>query len=211
MHLVHPFKWLLTGLLAFVVHVAVAQQLRLGDAGTTTKAALLELYSSNQGLLLTRVAGTAMSAAPLNTAPAGMIVFNTTDSSLYVRVGVSWQKLTAPNLSPAYYSAAGAVANTPLTNQIKIITDSVAVSGNTTGITTLVIPSGFYTKILNIQATARGSNTVTTAPMVAVSGYTTTSVNFVVTVGVGLLVGVLTSVAADTDNTHKIYYTITGY
>ncbi|SHM01587.1 hypothetical protein SAMN05444266_10681 [Chitinophaga jiangningensis] len=204
-------KWLSVCMLVFLFNSVHAQQLRLGDLGTsvTSKAAVLELNSSKQGLLLTRVPGTALAAAPLNTAPAGMIVFNTTDTSLYVRVGSTWQKLTAPNVSPAYYSLAGAATNTILQTPMKIIVDSV--TNISSGLPFVNIPAGFYTQIVNIQATAKGGNTANAVPIVAVYNYTTTRVTFAVIVGNPGLLGLGNSVVMDGDVTHKIYYTITGY
>jgi hypothetical protein len=75
---------------------ARSQQLKLGEnPNAITKSALLELESSQQGLLLTRISDTA--ASPLNTAPDGMIIYFTPDSSLRLRKGGSWQKIADVN------------------------------------------------------------------------------------------------------------------
>ncbi|HEY0612384.1 MAG TPA: hypothetical protein VGD35_22070, partial [Chitinophaga sp.] len=70
---------------------AAAQQLKLGDnPGTINKAAVLELESSKQGLLLTRITDTTV--APLTTAPDGTLLFYKGDSSLRIRSGNAWKE-----------------------------------------------------------------------------------------------------------------------
>jgi len=201
----------LSVVLLLLCHVTHAQQLRLGDLGTTAtnKSAVLELSSTNQGLLLTRVTQTSMTAAPLSSAPAGMIVFSTTDSSLYVRVGTTWQKITAPNSAQAYYSVAGAGTNTPLTSPLKIIVDSIP--NISTGLPSVTLPTGFFTKIVNIQATGVGGTNNSNSPLVTVSSFSLTKIQFTVTVGNSALVALLSGMVMDTDVTHKVYFTITGY
>ncbi|WP_291909882.1 hypothetical protein [Chitinophaga sp. CB10] len=216
MRIAYITTWLSVCMLVLLFNSVHAQQLRLGDLGTsvTSKAAVLELNSTKQGLLLTRVPGTSLSAPPLNTAPAGMIVFNTTDSSLYVRVGSSWQKLTAPNAtSPAYYSLANATtANptaSPITQQIKVITDSISnING---GFPFINLPAGFFTQILNVQATARGGSTPNTVPFVGILNISTTRITFAVVLGDPGILGLGNSVGMDSQTSHKIYFTITGY
>ncbi|WP_158266961.1 hypothetical protein [Chitinophaga niastensis] len=69
-----------------------AQQLKLGDPTTSTiKAALLELNTTNQGLLLPRITDTTL--APLTASPDGMVIYYTPASSLLVRRNGSWSKL----------------------------------------------------------------------------------------------------------------------
>ncbi|HEY1164969.1 MAG TPA: hypothetical protein VGE90_07365 [Chitinophaga sp.] len=70
---------------------AAAQQLKLGNnPGTINKSAVLELESSKQGLLLTRITDTTV--APLTTAPDGMLLFFKGDNSLRIRSGNAWKK-----------------------------------------------------------------------------------------------------------------------
>jgi len=70
---------------------AAAQQLKLGsNPGTINKSAVLELESSKQGLLLTRITDTTV--APLTTAPDGMLLFFKGDNSLRIRSGNAWRK-----------------------------------------------------------------------------------------------------------------------
>jgi hypothetical protein len=69
----------------------LAQQLKLGNSpATINKAAVLELESNVQGLLLTRITDTTQ--APLTTAPDGTILFFKGDGSLRVRSGGAWRK-----------------------------------------------------------------------------------------------------------------------
>jgi uncharacterized protein (TIGR02145 family) len=59
--------------------------------GTTTPnaAAVLELKSSNQGLLLPRIVDTTQVSNPV----AGLLVFSLSDNTLYLYTGASWMKL----------------------------------------------------------------------------------------------------------------------
>lgn len=83
---------LLTALLLATFHITRAQELKLGNNPTViNKASLLELESTTRGLLLPRIPDT--TAAPLPTAPDGMVIYFTADSSLYVRKGGAWQKV----------------------------------------------------------------------------------------------------------------------
>lgn len=78
-----------------------AQQLKLGNnPSQINKAALLELESGNQGLRLTRVDTgdvnaviSSLTDAAQKAATNGMIVFQTSDSSLYYRTGGLWKKI----------------------------------------------------------------------------------------------------------------------
>lgn len=80
---------LCTLLLPALVH---AQQLKLGAAPSVIeKSALLDLNSDKQGLLLPRVND--YSAAPLSTAPDGMLIYNVPDKLLYIRKNGIWRKL----------------------------------------------------------------------------------------------------------------------
>lgn len=82
--------WLCMLLLLYIP--VYAQQLKLGDPTTSPiKAALLELNTPNQGLLLPRVTDTAI--APLNASPDGMIIYYKPASSLLIRRNGSWSKL----------------------------------------------------------------------------------------------------------------------
>ncbi|RFM27858.1 hypothetical protein [Deminuibacter soli] len=67
-------------------------QLKLGTNPVSIhKSSVLELESSNQGLLLSRIADTTL--APLTTAPDGMIIYLTADNSLRLRKAGHWQKI----------------------------------------------------------------------------------------------------------------------
>ncbi len=70
--------------------LSTAQQLKLGTPANMNKAAVLELESNNQGLLLTRIADTTL--APLTTAPDGTILYFKGDNTLRVRSQGQWKK-----------------------------------------------------------------------------------------------------------------------
>ncbi|KAA2238909.1 hypothetical protein F0L74_22095 [Chitinophaga agrisoli] len=70
--------------------LSIAQQLKLGNPAGMNKSAVLELESSNQGLLLTRIADTTV--APLTTAPDGTILYFKGDNTLRVRSQGQWKK-----------------------------------------------------------------------------------------------------------------------
>jgi hypothetical protein len=72
--------------------LAHGQQLKLGNnPSTLQKSALLELESSNQGLLLPRISDT--TTGPMTTAPDGMIIYLTTNKSLCIRSNGYWRPL----------------------------------------------------------------------------------------------------------------------
>jgi hypothetical protein len=74
-------------------------QLKLGSTpASINKASVLELESTQQGLLLTRVADT--TSAPLNTAPDGMLIFFTVDKTLLIRKGGFWKRIIDLTLLP---------------------------------------------------------------------------------------------------------------
>lgn len=90
-------------------------QLKIGNNPTTINSnSILELESTNKGLLLPRVAlESTNSAAPLSSFVAGMIVYNTATAGdvlpgFYVASSTSWTKID--NASPAtLYSANGSI------------------------------------------------------------------------------------------------------
>ncbi|WP_217601616.1 hypothetical protein [Chitinophaga sp. GbtcB8] len=93
MKIVLPIRLSILATLCFCISTALqAQQLKLGTTPTVIqKSALLELESTKQGLLLTRISDTL--SAPLNTALDGTIIYFTPDKSLRVRANGIWQKL----------------------------------------------------------------------------------------------------------------------
>ncbi|MFL5744456.1 MAG: hypothetical protein ACJ751_07310, partial [Niastella sp.] len=71
-----------------------SQQLRLGiNSAVNIKSAVLELQSTNQGLLFTRIADTAL----INTLnpPDGMVVYFTPAKRLLLRASGAWQSLAS--------------------------------------------------------------------------------------------------------------------
>lgn len=91
-------------------------QLKVGDRPySINKASVLELESDRQGLLLPRVQPGMLTAAPLNTAPDGMIVIveNAThqDQVLYLRKDGNWVKLATLDESALNWSREGNTVN----------------------------------------------------------------------------------------------------
>lgn len=75
-------------------------QLKVGsNPSQINKSSILELESTRQGLLLPRIPGANLTAAPLNTAPDGMIIYVTDSASLFIRKNSLWQKMSADSVS----------------------------------------------------------------------------------------------------------------
>jgi len=86
---------LLGGIFALLLsgNTAFSQQLKLGlNPYTVQKSALLELNSTNQGLLLARITDTSLINAL--TPPDGMVIYFTPTKQLMVRAGGAWQAFT---------------------------------------------------------------------------------------------------------------------
>lgn len=76
-------------------HSLFAQGVKIGAAGNPDQHAILELDgSAGKGLLLPRMTGAQMNAMA---APDGMIVYNTTDGSIYLRKSDAWVVVAANN------------------------------------------------------------------------------------------------------------------
>ncbi len=108
-----------------------AQQLKLGNHPTQiNKAAILELESPNQGLRLTRADTSTVNAVIHTLSPAqkdatnGMIIFQTKDSSLYLRSGGTWQRVVT-------LDSIGMVSLNGLTNPNQNF--KLTLGGNTSG------------------------------------------------------------------------------
>lgn len=73
-----------------------AQGVKIGGSGLPEATAILELDGGgNKGFLMPRLDQTQMAA--LSNAPNGMVIYNTTDASLYLRKNSAWQKLAEGN------------------------------------------------------------------------------------------------------------------
>jgi hypothetical protein len=98
---------ILTTVLIFGSTVSVFAQIKVGDNPTTLNPdALLEIETTNKGLLLPRVALTSTTdAAPLSAHVQGMIVYNTADvpapgdvtTGYYYNDGTQWVRLAGDN------------------------------------------------------------------------------------------------------------------
>jgi len=88
-------RWLVAILILVLFSTeGFSQQLRLGNnPAASTKSAVLELQSTNQGLLFTRISDTAL-INPLNP-PDGMVVYFTPAKRLLLRANGAWQSLAS--------------------------------------------------------------------------------------------------------------------
>jgi len=139
----HFNKWLgVTLLFVLFTKAGLSQQLRLGNnPWTVEKSAVLELQSTNQGLLFSRIADTTLINS-LNP-PDGMVIYFSPAKQLMLRANGSWQSLVTPGkLSAgagiAYNNTTGVISNTGV----------LSVNGNTGALTmdTGYI-SNFYQKV----------------------------------------------------------------
>lgn len=79
-------------LICFTIIKADAQ-VKIGSAGNPNTNAVLELDGgTNKGFLLPRISNPQM--VLLNTAPDGLMIYNTTDNSIYIRKIGNWRKVT---------------------------------------------------------------------------------------------------------------------
>ncbi|NLR58942.1 hypothetical protein HGH93_12580 [Chitinophaga polysaccharea] len=79
---------------------AAFAQLKVGsNPSQINKSSILELESTRQGLLLPRIPGANLTAAPLNAAPDGMIIYVTDSSSLFIRKNGLWQKMSVDSVA----------------------------------------------------------------------------------------------------------------
>lgn len=68
-------------------------QVKIGSSGNPNTNAVLELDGgTNKGLLLPRISNPQMAA--LSSAPDGLMIYNTTDNSIYIRKIGAWRKIT---------------------------------------------------------------------------------------------------------------------
>lgn len=93
MNITLPFRISKLAALLLLASTALqAQQLKLGTNPTAvTKSALLELQSTTQGLLLTRISDTTQ--ATISSSPDGMLIFSNYDNTLRIRSNGYWQKV----------------------------------------------------------------------------------------------------------------------
>lgn len=168
-------------LLVLFTKEGMSQQMRLGNNPFgNTKSAVLELQSTNQGLLFSRLADTAFINA-LNP-PDGMVVFFTPTKQLLVRANGYWQSLASTtsidttNISGfsqkvrsrfsagtgiAYNNTTGIISNTGVTS----------VNGNTGALTldTGYI-SNFYQKVRGLFSAGSGITYNATTGVITATG-----------------------------------------
>jgi hypothetical protein len=113
--------------------------------------------------------------------------------------------------APVFYNGAGVISQS-----IKIWADSVSQPGTplTSGQLSIDISSAGFTKILSIQATAKGGADYTNAPLVTILGYSLTKINFILTesrASTVVLLSILDGLEPSIANTTKIFVTVIGY
>src|SRR6218665_958230 len=85
-------KFIILNIFSFLLLQAQAQ-VKIGAAGNPHTNAVLELDGgTNKGFLLPRISNPQMLA--LNAAPDGLMIYNTTDNSIYIRKIGAWRKIT---------------------------------------------------------------------------------------------------------------------
>lgn len=99
-------KIIILSFLFLLVGTLAKAQLKIGDNPTSIqKASILELESTRQGLLLPRIADTALINAL--TPPDGMIIYLTTDNSLRLRSNGTWKKIADLAAASSNWSLTG--------------------------------------------------------------------------------------------------------
>jgi len=149
MKIVLPIRLSILATLCICISTALqAQQLKLGTTPTVIqKSALLELESTKQGLLLTRISDTL--SAPLNTALDGTIIYFTPDKSLRVRANGIWQKMG---------SGVGGVNDYIQNISTGTQTASFSINGSGSIGTTLSLPSLTAGSVLFMNGTSVAQN-----------------------------------------------------
>lgn len=105
---------------------AIKSQVKIGDnPNTINPASLVELESTTKGLLLPRLSSTEIAA--MSNVPKGMLVFNTTDSALYLKRDSGWAIMSLADGSDAATNKWGTNGNAIYTKN----TGNVGVGTNT--------------------------------------------------------------------------------
>jgi hypothetical protein len=167
-------------------NTAFSQQLKLGlNPYTIQKSALLELSSTNQGLLLARITDTSLINAL--SPPDGMVIFFTPTKQLMVRSNGSWQAFTASGgalsslngLTTATQTFATGTAGTDFgisslgtVHTFNLPDASAAARGvvTTTAQTFTGTKSFYATNPLNLFGVAAGTSTTTDSLLTITSG-----------------------------------------
>lgn len=169
MEAMYRVRLILTGLALILMNqVVVSQQLKLGNNPfTVQKSAVLDMESSNQGLLLVRISDTT-SATSINSLspPDGMIIYFTPANQLMVRSNGGWKPLTTLN-GTGFVKASGTTISydnsTYLTGNQSITLSGDVTGSGTTAITTTLANSGVTAGTYNGPYTVNAKGLVTTA------------------------------------------------
>jgi hypothetical protein len=134
-------------------------QLKIGNNPTTINSnSILELESTNKGLLIPRVAlQSTESATPLSAFVAGMLVYNTATAGdvvpgFYVSNGTTWLKLN--NQTGTTYSGSTSIALNGTSFERAALTGDVTASANSNA-TTIANDAVTYAKMQNVSTNNR--------------------------------------------------------
>ncbi|KAI9450919.1 hypothetical protein F5148DRAFT_1290484 [Russula earlei] len=148
---------------------AVCAQIKLGSNTVgTTRSAILDLNSANQGLLLPRITDTsATTGVSKYSPPDGMFIFFNTDKSLRIRKNGSWIKvIDSLNALQADWNQASTTALDYIKNKPTITNGTVTSIGlSSTDFTVSGSPvttSGIITANLNTSGVTAGSYSTVT-------------------------------------------------
>ena len=160
-------------IVALVAGLMVSAQVKIGDnVGTINANSILELESTNKGVLVPRVALTSTTSfAPLTgvqfEAATGMTVYNTATTgdvtpgmytwsgAAWVRLGASSSFVSATLTKNASYTALATADVTP-----NNITTLIFSGGSPTNFTITDLPIGNIGKILNIYISGNGTASI---------------------------------------------------
>lgn len=177
-------KWIAAVILLVLLNnTANAQQLRLGNNPFGfEKSAVLELQSTNQGLLFPRIADTALINV-LNP-PDGMVIYHTSQKALLLRANGYWNRLTF-NSSLRLSNLLDVSIASPSSGQILRYNGTAWVNFTPNYLTSVDTSniSNFYTKVRSLFSAGTGitlvngqiSSSINTANFWAMNGNTVTS------------------------------------
>jgi hypothetical protein len=143
--LINRMKRILFALIVLVFTINARAQVKIGDNPATLNSnSLLELESTDKGLLLPRL--TSAQVAAMNNPPKGMVLFNSTDSSIYLRRDTGWVVLAISAAS--YWQATGNDIVNTNTGKISFLTNDEVVAKGSFGNGNNLTESGAGTKLI---------------------------------------------------------------
>ena len=149
--------------LIIMVSSLISAQVKIGDnVGTINANSILELESTNKGVLFPRVSLTGTTdATTVGTQVAGMTVYNTATTSdvspgMYTNSGSAWVRLGSS--TPAYQNIGGGVQTFTTNGTISDTTYFVLFTGSSAS--TLIPPTAVAGKTITVRTTSTGTVSV---------------------------------------------------